>query len=342
MYASGELQFGLLPERKLNWRSLVTSYGLEILFILFLVAGSALWPSHLQIRQRYSITDLVPPPDLSPSPAPLKLKTSGVVVAKLLPPAPVEMPKLVVPKELRVENKPVVEAPKVVMNTFKPVVLDQSGARQAKLLYTGSFGSTPAPTVNAPAQKVQTGGFGAPDGLPGQGKQNARLTVTQAGGFDMPVGQGTGNGTGGANGIKGTIASAGFGSGVAQPGQGDGRSNGRGVQTGGFGAQEIAQAGRPQQQVQASPTTPVEITFKPNPIYTDEARQLRLQGEVLLEVMFSANGQLHVNRVVRGLGHGLDEAALEAANKIRFKPALREGVPVDSTAVVHVSFQMAF
>jgi TonB family protein len=90
------------------------------------------------------------------------------------------------------------------------------------------------------------------------------------------------------------------------------------------------------------PATPVEINFKPNPVYSDEARQLKLQGEVLLEVMFSANGQLHVNRVVRGLGHGLDEAAIAAANKMRFKPAMRNGTPVDSTAVVHVVFQLAY
>jgi TonB family protein len=342
MYSSGELQFGLLPERKLNWRSIAASYGLEIFILVVLLMVGVIWPNQLQLRQRHSVVDLVPPPP-ELSPAPLKLKVAPHVAAKLLPPAPViEAPKLLVPKELRVEAKPPVEAPKVVVNTFKPVVLDQSGARQAKLLYTGSFGSTPAPTVNAPTEKVQTGGFGAPDGLPGQGKQNAHLQVTQAGGFDMPVGPGTGNGTGGANGMKGTIASAGFGSGIAQPGQGDGRSNGRGVQTGGFGAQQIAQANRPQQQVQASATTPVEITYKPNPVYTDEARQLKLQGEVLLEVMFGANGQLHVNRVVRGLGHGLDEAAVTAANKMRFKPAMQEGVPVDSTAVVHVMFQMAF
>jgi TonB family protein len=88
-------------------------------------------------------------------------------------------------------------------------------------------------------------------------------------------------------------------------------------------------------------TTPVNITYKPNPTYTQEARSLQLQGEVLLEVVFGANGQLHVNRVVRGLGHGLDEAAVSAANKIQFKPALREGSAVDSTAVVHVVFQLA-
>jgi TonB family protein len=58
--------------------------------------------------------------------------------------------------------------------------------------------------------------------------------------------------------------------------------------------------------------------------------------------VFGANGQLHVNRVVRGMGHGLDEAAIEAANKMRFKPAVRNGLPVDSTAIVHVVFQLAY
>lgn len=86
----------------------------------------------------------------------------------------------------------------------------------------------------------------------------------------------------------------------------------------------------------------MEIISKPNPVYTQEARQLKLEGEVLLEVNFGANGQLHVIRVVRGLGHGLDESALAAANMMRFKPALRNGTPVDSTAVVHVVFRLAY
>ena len=95
-------------------------------------------------------------------------------------------------------------------------------------------------------------------------------------------------------------------------------------------------------QLEGPPATSVEITFKPNPIYTPEARSLKIEGEVLLEVMFGADGQLHVNRVISGLGHGLDEAAIDAANKIRFKPALRNGRPVDSIAVVHVLFQLLY
>jgi TonB family protein len=77
-------------------------------------------------------------------------------------------------------------------------------------------------------------------------------------------------------------------------------------------------------------------------VYTQEARDLKIEGEVLLEMSFGSNGTLHVNRVVKGLGHGLDEAATAAASKIRFKPALRGGQPVDSTAVVHVVFQLAY
>src|SRR5204863_8320605 len=129
---------------------------------------------------------------------------------------------------------------------------------------------------------------------------------------------GKGNGTGGAKGIEGNIASAGFGSGIATPGRGDGRSPGLGsIQAAGFAAQTAAPGPlNTQRQVNAGPATnPVEITYKPNPVYSDEARQLRLEGEVLLEVMFAANGQLQVNRVVRGLGHGLDEAAVAAAGK---------------------------
>jgi TonB family protein len=77
------------------------------------------------------------------------------------------------------------------------------------------------------------------------------------------------------------------------------------------------------------------------PIYTDEARSMKIQGEVLLEVVLEASGKLRILRVVRGLGHGLDDAAVRAAEQIRFKPALRDGQPADSTAVLHIIFQLA-
>lgn len=345
--AYGGFQLGLLPERKLNKKAIATAYGIVALVLLIVINVSIFLPEKLTLAQ-YHVTEIIPMPALRPEPAPIKIKPE--VHAKLLPPAdlPVlDQPKLVVPHEIHREAPQPVEAPKVVVNQFAPpqIKLAVGGARP-QLVHTGDFGATGSsqpPTVNAPIQQVQTGGFGDPNGLKGTGKQGAKLYAASMGSFDMPVGGGQGNGSGGSKGIKGTVASADFGNGVATAGKGDGRSNGQAVATGGFGSEQVVHGGAKIAQADNGPSmTPVEITFKPNPVYTQEARDMKLEGEVLLEVSFSANGTLHVNKVVRGLGHGLDEAAVAAANKIRFKPALSFGQPVDSTAIVHVSFQLAY
>ena len=345
--AYGGFQLGLLPERKVNKRALAISYGLVALVLLIVINLGLLLPDKIQLHQ-YHVTELIPMPSLRPEPIPVKTEVPKIK-PKLLPAVklPVfEQPKLVVPKEVRREIEKPIEAPKVVVNQFAAPQIKMAGGARPQLVHTGDFtptGSSQTPTVNAPVEKVQTGGFGDPNGLPGTGKQGAKLYAASLGSFDMPAGPGQGNGSGGAKGIKGTVASADFGNGVATGGKGDGRSNGQGVSTGGFGSQQVAHGGPKIAQADTgAPTTPVEITYKPNPVYTDEARSLKLEGEVLLEVSFAATGTLHVNRVVRGLGHGLDEAAIAAANKMRFKPALRNGQPVDSTAVVHVVFQMAY
>jgi TonB family protein len=344
-YSRG-FQLGLLPERKINKRAMATSYSIVALIILLLINIGLLLPEKIELSQ-YHVTELIPLPSMSREPEPIKPKPE--VKQKLLPAVKLrvfDQPKLVVPREVRREAPQWVEAPKVVVNQFAaPQLKLATGGARPQLVHTGDFnqGSSATPTVNAAVQKVQTGGFGDPNGLKGTGRPGAKLYAAAAGGFDMPVGPGQGNGSAGAKGIKGTIASADFGTGIATGGKGDGRSSGHGVSTGGFGSEQVVKASGPKMQVDpGAATTPVEITFKPNPVYTDEARQLKLEGEVLLEVSFGANGTLHVNRVVRGLGHGLDEAAIAAANKIRFKPALRGGQPVDSTAIVHVTFQLAY
>ena len=343
-------QLGLLPEKKWNWRTFVASYGFLTGLILLLILFGIIMPDTLLITANYHVTELIarPPlrPEALPKPKPLPVR------AKLLPREPVfQAPKLIVPKEVRApKQKPQeIEPPKVAMNNFAPAVLKPSSGARPVLIHTGEFaGSSVTPTVNAPIEKVQTGGFGDPNGLKpsANSKPNGKLIASTAGSFDMPVGPGQGNGSGGPKGIKGTVASADFGSGIATPGQGDGRRSGRGnagVQSSGFGSQQIAQNTPHIQHLDGGPpTTSVEITYKPNPAYTDEARNLKLEGEVLLEVEFLATGQLHVNRVVRGLGHGLDEAAIAAANKMRFKAAMRNGQAMDSTAIVHVVFQLAY
>ncbi len=336
-------QLGILPERKIDKRAVATGYTFLVLVILLLINLGLVFPDRIQFKQ-YHVTALIPLPALKPepepAPAPVEVKPT---VAKVIPRTPVfEQPKIIAPPVHHEPKPEPVEAPKVLMNQFAaPQLKIANNTPTPRLLHTGDFaGSSVAPTVNAAVEKVQTGGFGDPNGLKGTGKEAAKLYAAQTGSFDLPIGPGQGNGTGGAKGIQGTVVSADFGNGIATTGSGNARGA---ISTGGFGPEQVVHTGPKVAQADSGPATnAVEITFKPKPVYTEEARSLKLEGEVLLEVVFNADGTLYVNRVVRGLGHGLDEAAMAAANKMRFKPALRMGQPVDSTAVVHVLFQMAY
>jgi TonB family protein len=111
----------------------------------------------------------------------------------------------------------------------------------------------------------------------------------------------------------------------------------------GFGDATVASGSGAAASAAVSPVTrPVEILSKPKPVYTEEARGRRIEGEVLLQVLFAASGEVHVLATVRGLGYGLDENAVAAAEAIHFRPAERAGVTADSTAVVHIVFQLAY
>ncbi len=177
--------------------------------------------------------------------------------------------------------------------------------------------------------------------MPARTTQTRAVNIAQAGGFDLPTGPGYGNGTGGAKGARGVVASTGFGGGEAV--QTPSTGNRATVRQAGFGDADVPAP----PTVSRTPATvtprivPAEILSKPTPVYTDEARAKHIEGEVLLEVVFGAAGKIQVLRVVRGLGHGLDDAAVHAAEQIRFKPALKDGQPSDSTALVHIIFQLA-
>jgi len=116
----------------------------------------------------------------------------------------------------------------------------------------------------------------------------------------------------------------------------------RTVSSGAFGDTIVANSAPARREAAAAAVTPVEIQFKPKPVYSAEAQRLLIEGEVELEIAFEASGQLRVVRVVRGLGHGLDENAIEAARGIRFRPAQSGGRAVDSTALVHIVFELAY
>jgi TonB family protein len=74
--------------------------------------------------------------------------------------------------------------------------------------------------------------------------------------------------------------------------------------------------------------------------YTEEARQRRIAGEVVLEIVVRRDGGVGDVRLVRGLGGGLNERAMEAVRQWRFAPAERQGSPVDVIVEVGVEFTL--
>jgi periplasmic protein TonB len=134
------------------------------------------------------------------------------------------------------------------------------------------------------------------------------------------------------------ITTGGFGSVAPSP---RGAANEADVRTAGFDRRASAPAQSSATAAAKPIDRPVEIVFKPSPEYTDEARSARIEGTVTLDLEFSAAGEVRVLRVVRGLGHGLDEAAERAALRIRFKPAQSDGRAVESHATVYITFRLS-
>jgi TonB family protein len=87
---------------------------------------------------------------------------------------------------------------------------------------------------------------------------------------------------------------------------------------------------------------PVRILWKPVPEYSEEGIRRRIEGDVVLLVRFHAQGTVETLKVVSGLGYGLDECALQAAESIRFEPATEGDRAVDSTAQVRIRFELAY
>ena len=342
-----QLQSG--PPRK---RAFTAGFFIQIVLLGLFGWMAAYAPKQEKPHLRESVV-LVAPTFIEPE-TPKPPKMIAPKLPKLVPlptPTPkVEEPKLEPPKiEAKLEPmkvptpQPPVPQSKVVTNNFASVAPTPAPAPPKPEVKTDVFaGSSTTPTIKAPPQQVQTGGFGDPNGFKGQG-QEAKLNVPKLGGFDRPAGPGDGNGWGGAKGKPGVVASAGFGSGVAATNPGR-ETPGGGVHAGGFGDAQVGPSGGGNPVAKSSappPLTPVEVIEKPDPQYTQEARSLKIEGEVHLKVVFQADGRVQVLQVVRGLGHGLDEAAETAARKIRFKPAERDGRRCDQEATVHIVFQLA-
>jgi TonB family protein len=86
-------------------------------------------------------------------------------------------------------------------------------------------------------------------------------------------------------------------------------------------------------------TAPVLI-HKTAPEYTEEARASHYQGTVVLSVKVEPDGVAHNIKVIRSIGLGLDEKAIEAVSQWKFKPGTKDGVPVTVAAQIEVNFRL--
>jgi TonB family protein len=88
---------------------------------------------------------------------------------------------------------------------------------------------------------------------------------------------------------------------------------------------------------------PPVVLSQPLPAYTDEARQARIEGIVLIKCIIRKDGSADSFKIVRGLGYGLDESAINTiATTWRWKPGTLNGTPVDVYANIEVSFKLTF
>jgi TonB family protein len=328
-------RFELLPNAKPRWNQLGLSAAGQLVILGLALLSPMIFPQTMKTALKFDVIELMQPvteipvaPETPKPPAPRprpKSKPKPKVEPKApdlkpeVPEPPPLMPQLS-PKQPHVFLilKPLV--PKAHTVEVKPLELKQN-LKQSEIVLSSNVpkapkeevkpnpgAGNPAPgTVNAALSKVQTGGFGDPNGIAGPGNPNRRGNINHAGSPGLPGGPGYGNGTGGAQGLRGTVAS-----------DGSGR---------GGGAAASASAG-------------VTILYKPKPRYSGDGLERKIQGDVVLEVIFLASGQIKVTRVVSGLGFGMDDEAIQAAQRIRFTPAMRDGKPVDSPARIRIEFRL--
>jgi TonB family protein len=346
-------RFDTLPEAKPGWSALLASTIFQIALTALLVALPTLFPDKLVNTHSYEAISVISPQtevvlpatqppvraEVIPTPPPVAEAFQPQRVAKLIAPRPLIAAKPA-PAPVKADDVPTLNETSPEEN-FETTPSEPVRPREPVKTGTLETGSAAPATTTKPVAEVQTGGFGEPTVLPGDSSPK-HGNIARAGPSDLLPGPGYGNGTSGASGVRGTVASAGFGDVAISATSGGEGARGM-IKAGGFGtAAASSKASRPKQTDAAPAVQPVVILEKPNPVYSDEARKLGIEGEVLVEVIFRASGLLDVVRVTSGLGHGLDDAAVRAAQQIRFKPALSDGKPADFPAIIHIEFQLAF
>ncbi len=338
----GLTHFGLLPEPEGRSVFFVISSTLNMAVLVTLILAGMM-ARHV-IRQHYEMTELFapstpPPAEHIKQPPPPKLPPPEPPKIELQPQLrQIEMPKPAPkPKAIQMEAKlkmPAIDKqqaitlapqPKAALAAAMPAQDNTAKAKVGQVHLGETFGVKPNPNATRAATVAAIGN-------PYGGMKGPAVAP-----YGRVGSAGIGNSTrSGANyGSVGRVASAGI-SGAAQAGAG---SNYGRVASAGIPA--AAQAVVAPTRAVTPATTSLEVLSRPPVRYTAEARQLKVQGDVILRVTFLASGQVVVENVVHSLGHGLDEEARRVAQQIRFRPATRDGQPVNVTTTITITFQLA-
>jgi TonB family protein len=151
-------------------------------------------------------------------------------------------------------------------------------------------------------------------------------------------GPGDGGGMGTANGTGiGEGSGPGFG-----PGQGGNIGGGpKGPGGGGIGGSQGSNPEDPDRVYPAPQVTErARVLAKPEPQYTEDARRNQITGSVVLRVVFSRTGEVTNIRAIHALPFGLTEKAIAAARQIRFRPATKDGRPVNVYMQLEYNFNL--
>lgn len=185
------------------------------------------------------------------------------------------------------------------------------------------------PKIKNPSLPVASTVYGDPKALP-----DMKGPIGDPRGIPAPPSSGPGSGDGIGTG-RGSGVGVGEGGGVG-PGRG-GNAGGGDMAFGGGrgpgGSGGVYDMGR-------DGVGRIQILYKEKAKYTEEARQNKVQGTVVLSAVFTSDGRIQSIRVVRGLPDGLTEKAIEAAQKIRFKPAEKNGAPVTVRGQLEFTFNL--
>ncbi|MFN0139935.1 MAG: TonB family protein [Pyrinomonadaceae bacterium] len=100
---------------------------------------------------------------------------------------------------------------------------------------------------------------------------------------------------------------------------------------------------KPDPRIKAEPdptVTPLKVTYKPKPSYTDSARSKGVRGTIQVAVLFGANGKVQRVLLLKRLGSGLDENVMRMAYRIGFEPQMKDGTPVSVVRIVEYGFDI--